>query len=123
MQGKLIEESFHYIEFSNMAGQSLKIGYDRDANEFYIDRENSGKTDFSPAFTKRATCPRIAKGEMIPIVLIMDVASVEVFFDDGLSVMTATFFPDEPLTKFIMAGEGDVYSIDSLDFKRLKPIW
>jgi fructan beta-fructosidase len=123
IEGQLFADSFQYIEFSNSKGQSLKIGYELDKNQFYIDRSEAGNNTFSAAFNGRSISPRHAKDEMIPFTLIMDVSSVEVFFDDGFTVMTATFFPDEPLTKFVMVGEGDVFSIDSVKSTRLKSIW
>ncbi|HXO74068.1 MAG TPA: glycoside hydrolase family 32 protein [Puia sp.] len=85
------------INFSNDKGQELIIGYDQGANQYYIDRSRSGKTDFHPGFGSSYHAPRISTGEKISLTIVMDASSAEVFADDGLTVMTAVFFADTPL--------------------------
>jgi fructan beta-fructosidase len=83
------------ILLSNKAGQELIIGYDHEKRTYYIDRTKSGKSDFEAGFAKKHTAPRISKSQEIKLSLVADVASVELFADNGLSVMTDIFFPDE----------------------------
>lgn len=83
---------------SNSLGEQVKIGYEKQANRFYIDRTKSGKTDFSPNFPGLVYAPRFATSAKINVTLVVDVASVEVFFDDGVSVLTALYFPNEKMT-------------------------
>lgn len=87
------------IVLTNEQGNELVIGYDKTANGYYIDRTKSGKTDFEKDFGKRNTVPRLATNKTISLTLLIDVASAELFADNGLSVMTSVFFPDQNLTK------------------------
>ena len=83
------------VELANTKGESLLIGYDVKANEFFIDRTNAGKKAFEENFAGIHTAPRLIEGGKVKMHLFIDVASVELFADDGLSVMTDIFFPNE----------------------------
>jgi fructan beta-fructosidase len=102
------------VLLSDYKGDELVVGYDRIANQFYIDRRRSGKTNFDPAFDRIFQSPRISRDPSIKIMLIYDVASVELFADDGLNVMTATFFPNENMSKLSMN------SRDGITMKEIK---
>jgi fructan beta-fructosidase len=92
------------LHFSNAAGDELVIGYDKPANQYYIDRSKAGHTDFHPGFGGRYTAPRLSTAKNSTLTIIMDASSAELFADDGLTVMTAVFFTDHPLG--IVKGEG-----------------
>jgi fructan beta-fructosidase len=81
------------IALANDLGEELQIGFDKTANQYFIDRTKSGKTDFHKDFAARPTAPRFTNGAKMNMTLVIDVSSVELFADDGLSVMTAIFFP------------------------------
>ncbi len=87
------------LELSNDKGQKVLIGYQPGTRNFYVDRSQSGKTGFSEGFAGRHTAPRIAADASVKLHLIIDVASVELFADNGQVVMTEIFFPDSPFTK------------------------
>ncbi len=87
------------IVLANEKGNELLIGYDKATNAYYIDRTKSGKTDFEKDFGKRSTAPRLSTDKTISLTLLVDVASAELFADNGLSVMTGVFFPDQAMTK------------------------
>lgn len=110
------------IELSNSKNEKILIGYDLKSNQYYIDRSQSGNTAFSPNFKGTCYAPRIASGK-ISFVLLKDVSSVEVFFDDGLSVMTALFFASQPFDKVIFNSPAGEAKIDSLKVTDLKSIW
>ncbi|MBO9619230.1 MAG: glycoside hydrolase family 32 protein [Niabella sp.] len=95
------------IELSNTKGEQLVIGFDKKENQYFIDRTHSGATNFSKSFAGRHAAPRLATSKFINLKLVADVASVELFADDGLTVMTSIFFPAEPLAKIrIKSGNG-----------------
>lgn len=81
------------IILSNKEAQKLIIGYDNKTGNYYIDRTHAGKSDFENGFAKKHIALRIAKSKNIKLSLVVDVASVELFADDGLTVMTDVFFP------------------------------
>ncbi|MBC6613023.1 glycoside hydrolase family 32 protein [Hymenobacter sp. BT507] len=86
------------LVLSNAAGEELVLGYDKNAKQYFIDRSKAGKNDFSPKFKGRSTAPRLSTAAGTELTLYFDAASVELFADNGLTVMTSIFFPTQPLT-------------------------
>lgn len=109
------------ITLSNSAGEKLVLGYDKTAKQYYIDRTKSGKIDFEKGFAARHVAPRIATGLPTDLTLVIDDASVELFADNGLSVMTEIFFPNSNYTD-IKIQSPDGFHIKSLSFTPLKSI-
>ena len=110
------------VELSNKAGEKVVIGYDRAANNYFVDRSKSGKTDFHKDFKNIATAPRLSSAKNTDITLVIDNASVELFADNGLSVMTTIFFPESDYTN-VTIHSADKLKIKELSFKHLKSIW
>jgi fructan beta-fructosidase len=95
------------LVLSNEGGEQVVIGFDKGQNQYYIDRTRSGKVDFHKEFPRRHVAPRIAKGEALDMTLVVDVSSVELFADEGLSVMTSIFFPTKPFNQIrVQSAEG-----------------
>lgn len=88
------------IAFSNSQKDSLFLGYKASENHFYIDRSQSGKTDFSDSFTAHLLkAPgQFMDESKVEFSIFLDRSSVEVFIDKGATSMTAQFFPNEPYT-------------------------
>jgi len=82
------------ITLSNSLGQKLVIGFDKGSNNYFIDRTHSGKVDFEKGFGARHTVPRLVSTPKFNLIVVIDNASVELFADDGLTVMTEIFFAD-----------------------------
>lgn len=114
-------ESFS-ITLSNEAGEELIAGYDRAANNFFIDRSRSGKIDFEKGFAAKHTAPRFSKKENLNMTIIIDNASIELFADDGLSVITEIFFSSQLLSAIKIQSSGN-FKINSLRFYKMKSIW
>ncbi|UFH53742.1 glycoside hydrolase family 32 protein [Spirosoma sp. KNUC1025] len=106
------------IVLANEQGNELTIGYDKAANSYFIDRTKSGKTDFEKGFGKRSTAPRLSTDKTISLTLLVDVASAELFADDGLSIMTAVFFPDKEFSKLSIKSATGI-SLNKLAFTKL----
>ena len=87
------------LHFSNAKGDELIVGYEKVNNSFYVDRSKSGLIDFEKSFSRKTIAPRIAKNGNITLTVILDIASVEVFADEGLSVLTDTYFSNGILTQ------------------------
>ncbi len=114
-------ESFT-ITFSNESGEKLIVGYDKTANLYFLDRSQSGEIGFEKGFGVKHTAPRIAQTDSIDMELIIDNASIEVFADGGLSVMTAIFFPGK-IFSAIRVGSTTGFKIDSLVFNKMNGAW
>lgn len=106
----------------NKEGEKLVLGYDKAANQYFIDRSASGKIKFEKGFGVKHTAPRIETNEKMEIDLIIDNASIELFADSGLTVMTAIFFPTTTFSD-IRLHSNSGFKINSLEFVRLKSIW
>ena len=110
------------IVLSNEIGEELLIGYDAKQNQYFIDRTKSGKIDFQKNFAARHVAPRLTDNAAMKISLVIDVSSVELFADDGFTVMTTIFFPNKPYNQIrILSTDGIL--IKKLEYLRLKSIW
>jgi fructan beta-fructosidase len=107
---------------ANETGEEVRIGYEKQANRFYIDRSKTGKTDFSKNFNGLAYAPRFLTGDKIKVTMVTDVSSVEVFFDDGISVLTGLYFTDKRLTKLSIKTSEPVNVTDIKEMS-LESVW
>lgn len=110
------------ITLSNDADEKLVIGYDKLNNQYFIDRIKSGSTSFHEEFAAKHIAPRFITTSKMSLSLLIDVSSVELFADDGLTVMTEIFFPNKPYTK-IQVESSDGIVIKKLEYIKLKSIW
>lgn len=110
------------LTLSNARGQKLLIGYDKATNHYFIDRTASGKVAFEKGFAARHTAPRLSDKRELELTLLIDKASVELFADDGLTVMTEIFFPDEDYSTFSLQGE-DAFKASAFTYAKLKPAY
>jgi fructan beta-fructosidase len=78
------------------------LGYDPASNRYFIDRRKAGNVGFNPKFAGIHWAPRLATGVGADLSLYFDAASVELFADQGLSVMTSVFFPNQPFTTVVL---------------------
>ena len=107
---------------SNKEGDKLIVGFDKKANQYYIDRTNAGKSDFKEGFASKAIAPRFSNTKKIELTLLVDAASVELFADKGLTTMTSIFFPSSLLNELLFKPE-DKLLIHALEIAELKNIW
>ncbi len=92
------DESVDFV-FSNAAGEKLVFGYNPIKQEYWLDRSASGRTDFHSGFGGVYTAPRVSDAGDVDLEFVMDRSSLEVFADNGMTVMTSVFFSQQPLTK------------------------
>ena len=110
------------IVLSNDLGEELVLGYDKQANQYYIDRSKAGKRDFEIGFGVKHIAPRISKDAKTSVTLIVDVASVEWFADSGLNVMTDIVFPNKTLDK-ILIKSADGLTLKNISYSKIDGIW
>jgi sucrose-6-phosphate hydrolase SacC (GH32 family) len=83
-----------HIVLENDEGQSINLAIDTEANEVRLDRSLSGKIDFHSEFGTTQNALLSYEGDEIEVTVVADRGSVEVFIDDGLTVVTALVFPE-----------------------------
>jgi fructan beta-fructosidase len=111
------------VELSNEKGDVYKIGFDVAKNEFFSDRTKAGKVNFSDQFAAKIhTAPRISADKTIKFHLFLDAASAELFADNGATVLTDIFFPNEDFkTIKVFTNDGTV-TVSGFSYD-LKSIW
>jgi fructan beta-fructosidase len=110
------------VMLSNEQGEKMVVGYNKAANYYYADRSASGITGFEKEFVSFHFAPRLTEANNLNFSLIVDAASIELFADDGLTVMTDIFFPTTPYTQVtIQSTDGTI--IKKLEYVTMKSIW
>lgn len=111
------------LVFSNDLNEELTVGFRQSEKRFHIDRSKSGNIGFSKGFSTMAFAPRVATSDSVKFTIVSDVSSVEVFFDDGLTVMTAIFFPGKPYSDLRINPGKENFKIRKLSVRPVSPIW
>ncbi|WP_121808945.1 glycoside hydrolase family 32 protein [Mucilaginibacter kameinonensis] len=104
LKANIVSINDYTVTLSNSLGEELVIGYDKKANQYYIDRTKAGKVDFQKDFKGRFVAPRFATTKTSDLTLVIDGTSVELFADKGLTTMTTIFFPNKPFDRIAVKG-------------------
>jgi len=104
---------------------AIEIGYDADKQELYIERGNTANQAFSKNFEKlsRYQSPLSLSNKTLRLHVFLDNSIVEVFANDGESVLTAQFFPGTTDNEIKVFSNGGKATLISLDLWPLKSIW
>lgn len=97
------------ITLSNSKGETYSVGYEADKNRFFSNRMNAGKKAFSEKFAPKIHyAPRKSDSPTVKMRLLFDVGSCELFADDGQTVMTDIYFPNEDFNSLSLNGNARV---------------
>ena len=104
--------------------KSITIGYYKESGKLYIDRTNSGNTTFSPEFAKwlRTEVPITIK-DKLRLRIFIDKTLVEVFVNDGETVLTTQLFPEASQTGIEVFSNGEKAMVSSIKVWKLKSVW
>jgi fructan beta-fructosidase len=120
---KSTAKDFH-IELSNGKGEVYTIGYDVATNRYYSDRTKAGKNDFSEKFSPTIHyAPRQTKSKKLKMHLFFDKASVELFADNGETVLTDIFFPTEDFVQMRLISNGGKILVSDMKAYALSSIY
>ncbi len=115
-----LRSNIYTFRLSNKEGDELSFGYDHHDKSFYIDRTKSGKTGFSENFANKiSTAPRTSNALNLSGKILLDKTSIELFYDDGETVMTEIFFPNAPFETLSIASENGEFLLDSIEVYEL----
>lgn len=115
---KLDEINGFQIILSNQLGNQLNLSFNAENNRIFIDRSRSGDISFHQEFGNMIEAPRFSHEQSMDLKLLVDAASLELFADDGNTVITAVYFPDEVLDLIEIIPEGRL-SISKLTLKKV----
>ncbi len=105
----------------NENGDFLKFGYSSNENRFFIDRDASGKINFSDTFAKKVSfAPRSANDDLLEVEILLDKTSIELFYDNGETVMTEIFFPNSPMSKLELSSSEKHLKVKDLKIYELQ---
>jgi fructan beta-fructosidase len=116
-----LEQSVQIV-LSNDVGDKVLIDVDALNQMISIDRTASSTIKFSDSFyAKHDANTQIGKD--VKLQLLLDVASIELFLNDGEKVMTDIFFPTKPFDHIEIITKGGEVLLDSCSVYMLNPIW
>ena len=114
-------DGVYTFELSNSEGDSLRFGYDATKGNYFVDRNKAGITDFSNKFSDRiAIAPKIATQKDWTGTIVLDKTSIELFFDDGQTVMTEIFFPKAPFDSLYFEAPSEESKLEYIEIHQLK---
>jgi len=111
------------VELSNSKNETVRVGFDKKLNQFYIDRSNGGDHSFSATFTGKNAAPRLLNSKTVKLQLLVDHSSIELFADDGSVSMTAVLFSGELLTGLQLYHQNGQASLQQGMLYQLKSVW
>lgn len=115
-----LQDQRYEFHLSNEAGDTLTFGYSHEKKEFFLDRSKSGLTDFNENFgDKVSTAPRISNSENLKVEMVLDKMSIELFFDNGQTVMTEIVFPAEPYNTFSAQGDNS-FRVEKVEINQVE---
>ncbi len=110
------------LALGNVANEQTLFTIDRKQGVYKLDRTQSGNVDFADSFANVQTAPIVGSASEVSLHIFVDHSSVEVFVNDGETVMTAQVFPSQPYTSVRLESEGTV-EVNSANLYALKSIW
>jgi fructan beta-fructosidase len=108
------------IQLSNDMNEKLIIGYDAVKKQLFVDRRKSGIVNFSPDFPAIAIAPCVLKNHQLKLHILIDAASIEVFAQNGKTVLTDIFFPTKPYNQLSLFAEKAMVSVSNALIWELK---
>ena len=118
---KNLNESKYTFLFHNKFGDSLSFGLDNIEKKYFVNRQKSGKVAFSDKFSNTISkANRINSSSTLNVQVLMDKTSIEVFYNDGETVMTEIFFPNQPFETLSVITSDEKLIIEHLKIEELK---
>lgn len=117
---KDLKKDIYTFSLSNKSDNSIQFGINKKDKYFFIDRSKSGKKAFSDVFANKISkAPFTEDFDKMDIRVIVDKTSIEIFYDNGKTVMTEIFFPEKPMKYFSVSKAEAGYSIENLIINQL----
>jgi levanase/fructan beta-fructosidase len=117
---KNLKKDVYSFSFSNDVNNTIQFGINKKENYFFIDRSKSGKIAFSDLFANTISkAPFKGDFDQIDVRVIVDKTSIEIFYNNGKTVMTEIFFPDKPMEYFSVSKAETKYTIENVIINQL----
>jgi sucrose-6-phosphate hydrolase SacC (GH32 family) len=109
------------LKADEAASEETVVGIDRAKGQVFVDRKRSGYVSFAPDFPVRTAAPlKHPEAKEIPIEIVLDRNSVEVFAEGGETVLTNLIFPSDASQGLAFystgaSGGGDAVRLNNLE--------
>jgi fructan beta-fructosidase len=108
----------------NDLGEKLVIEFNKSTNQMSVDRTQSNVTKFSDVFYEDVhTVPIDLSQEELKLHIFIDVASIEIFINDGEASYTGIFFPSKDFETIALFSKNGEFNISNSKFYSLNSIW
>jgi levanase/fructan beta-fructosidase len=108
-----LRQGTYTFTLSNSAGEQLTFGLDNRENFLFVDRSATGNTAFSHKFSSTVTkAPLDGSQKEISVRVLLDKTSIELFYNNGETVLTEIFFNAKPFDGLTITGpSGEIKTI------------
>ncbi|MCU4677023.1 glycoside hydrolase family 32 protein [Catenovulum sp. 2E275] len=121
LEVKMKNSSTFTVELSNQLNESVMLTLDSKLQKVTLDRQNAGQKRFDDDFAMVQSAPLMATNTY-QIKWVQDLASSEIFINQGEVTLTSIVFPNQPLTQLRVSSEQPTY-IQNWQLTELKSIW
>lgn len=105
-------------------GESTIIEVNAGTGKITVDRSRSGAVGFHPRFGGRSAAPLQIEDGKVNVRFLLDTSSLEVFAQDGVSVLSNLIFPATGPRSLSLSAEGSsTPSVDRIEIQPLKSGW
>jgi fructan beta-fructosidase len=111
------------LKVRKSAKEETVVGYDVRTAELFVDRTRSGNVAFDRRFPGKHSGPLSADRGRIKLHLFVDWSSVELFGNDGRTVITDQMFPNAEADGVALYVKGGAAKLISLDVWGLESVW
>ena len=105
------------------ASEGTVIGVDRTNGRVFVDRTRSGRVDFHPKFAGVHDAPLTKRDGTVKLHVFVDACSVEVFVNEGETVLTELVFPRKNSRGIEFFGTEKIATLRAVEVWKLKTAW
>lgn len=106
-----------------LGDQKTVIGYNVTSSQIFVNRDNSGRKDFTQNFTGLQTADLSPVNNQIKVHIYVDESSIEVFGNDGKVVFSDIILPNSARDGMSFYSKGGNVTVTSLNVYPLSNIW
>jgi sucrose-6-phosphate hydrolase SacC (GH32 family) len=108
------------LRLSNDIGEEVRVGVSGDPLQVYVDRRRSRRAPFHEEYPGIHAGPVRWRDDRITLRILFDRTTLEVFANDGETVISERVYPTEPLTRLEVEGTG---LTSPLRLHELRSVW
>ena len=118
----LTAESAFTLQLHTGPEEATALVFDGARERLTVDRTRSGRTNFHRAFPARHDAPLRVTDGRVTLRLLLDTSSLEVFAQNGETVLTELIFPTAASRSLSLRNDGEAPRVGSIAIHALKPL-